>query len=131
MEEKSKPLFKKSFGASEHKWNNLHTGTNGPTLCQLCGKEHPQNDSESYTLIQVLGIQGVDQCCGKVVDILYDEWGEDFAIAFLKEFANNPLDPHFSFFFEMLKENLVKARQKVEELQKEIVAIEKTLASVK
>lgn len=100
----SKPMVSKPFGPSElgkgfgTDWNNLHWGTDGPVTCEICGTEHPERKDETYTLSQFLGRVIVEECCGAMLDLVYNESGSDFTRAFLEEFAENPTNPRFLFF---------------------------------
>lgn len=88
-------LIQGPFGPSKRMWNNRHCGTNEAD-CELCGTSHPELPGiETYTVDTFLGSQIVEECCGSVFDQLYEEIGEEFAIAFLKDFRKNPLDPKF------------------------------------
>jgi hypothetical protein len=109
----SQPIFKKSVGKSERSWNNISAGTSRGVVCQLCGKEWPDisEGKETYTLGSFLGLQFVEECCGRSVDVLYKEFGETFAMAFLNDFARDPTSRRFSFLVFCLPEVLEKAQQ--------------------
>lgn len=92
-----KPIFKKPFGPSERNWSSF--GTTRAVTCELCGTDHPELDEtgeQSHHLLDFLGRQCVEECCGRIVDMIYDEWGDEFAKAFLYEFAQNPGDKKFA-----------------------------------
>jgi len=74
----------------------------------------------SYLMNRVLGVDVVDECCGRMIDVLYDECGEDFAIAFVKEFALNPTDNRFSVFRIALRYALVDAQKRAQEVRAEV-----------
>lgn len=112
------PFFKKSVGGSERHWNNMHCGTSGGASCQLCGKEWPEG--EEVLLGRFLGLQIVEECCGKVFDIVYKELGEEIVREYLEDFSKNPLDSDFGMMLNhYLPEAVEEARKKAEEfLQK-------------
>lgn len=102
-----KRLFEKPAGESKVFWRgNNHHGTTGEILCGLCGTNHaevsPNNDEHSsFTL---LGKQGVMECCGRAVDLIYSEWGKDFMEQLLHEFMRDPLNEKFLVLKLGLKE---------------------------
>lgn len=110
-EKKQKFPFKKSMGPSKHPWNNFGIGTLRPVQCGLCGTVLPElgPDDSSYTIGIFLGVQFIEECCGAVVDRLYTEFGGEFTMAFLKEFAENPTDLRFGLLLIVLEEALAKA----------------------
>ncbi len=81
-----KSVVKKPVGPSERHWNNTHTGTS-EAICEWCGTSHPESD-RGYTLLDVLDRQVVLECCGAVVDKLYDEWGPEFTRQSLEDFGD-------------------------------------------
>ena len=87
-------LFGKSFGGSDKFTigNRMH-GTTGPITCGLCGTRHPEHDSSdwSYHTFVFMGTQGVVECCGAIIDLVFREWGREFAEKILRDFANDPL----------------------------------------
>jgi len=107
-----------SFGGSQ--WNNHHWGTDGPILCEICGTTHPERKEETYTVSIFLGHQVVEECCGEILDKIYQESGEEFAIAFLEEFAQNPTSPRFSMLLVTLEEVCRKAQEVAEETAKKL-----------
>lgn len=117
----SKPMVSKPFGPSElgkgfgTDWNNLHWGTDGPVTCEICGTEHPERKDETYTLSQFLGRVIVEECCGAMLDLVYNESGHEFFQAFLEEFAENPTDPRFLFTLDEIKSALHKVEKKLAE----------------
>jgi hypothetical protein len=113
-----KPLFKRPYGASETKHSFAPSATEGPILCELCGTEHPDRSTEnySYTWGTIFGRQYVEECCGKFVEDLYKKFGDVFAEAFLKDFAENPTAIEFGLLRDMLPDILEKARQKCEKV---------------
>lgn len=113
-----RPIFTKPAGPSERSWNNLGTGTTSAVTCELCGTNHPAvNDGDDgYTLGRFLGMQFVEECCGRTVDYLYAELGEEFCMAFLHDFAENPTDSRFGFLRFCLADILEQARQKLTEV---------------
>jgi hypothetical protein len=109
-------LFKKPFGPSERKWNILSLGTTKAVTCELCGTKWPalKEHEDGYTLFRFLGIRGVEQCCGHVLDIIYEEAGEEIAIAFSRDSAKEPDNPKFHIFRKVLSEILpLKASAKL------------------
>lgn len=121
---KTKPkrtLFARPLGDSARLWNNLHSGTDGGETCGLCGTEF--KEGESVTRGRFLGIDFVEDCCGKVFDVLYEEIGEEFAIAFLEDFAKDPGAERFYVLrrtllrvFEIAAKNLAESHGQVDSL---------------
>lgn len=105
----AKRLFKKSYGASERKWNTLGLGTTRKTQCELCGKIWPalEETDDGYSLFRFLGFRGVEQCCGKVLDDLYGDVGETFSLAYLDDFTLVPMNPKFTSLRTALKEKSI------------------------
>ena|GEM_PF-2483440 len=126
-----KPLFKKPYGGSEYLYNNRHMGTSS-ALCEVCGTQHDVGEEslESLTIDRFLGRQMVEQCCGGVLDLLYDESGEEFAIRFLKEFGQDPLDPRFLMFKTILEDVLAHIEKNAGKLQDDIRKNQTALASL-
>lgn len=110
-----RPIFKSSVGASEHHWNNMRLGTTREVVCELCGNILPELDPEddSRTLGRFLGMQFVEECCGKAIDHVYDEFGEEFTMEFLREFSENPLEPKFGLLLMCLNDIVTKARNQL------------------
>lgn len=129
--------FKKPLGESERPWNQLELCTIRGVLCELCGTEWSERDDDrSYVLGRFLGRQFVEECCGKIVDNLYLEFGNLFAMAFLEDFAENPSDPRFNFFRFVLPRILSDAHKRAEEIaretakaQEQIFGINKVISS--
>lgn len=122
-------LFKKPAGESKHRWSFLGMNRRGPVTCELCGTVWPRLDEDegSYFLFKFMGIMGVEECCGAVLDKTYEELGDTFAIEFLQAFAKDPSNMNFSFLRYSLPEILTEARKKSEEITKTIVSAEKQL----
>ena len=111
----SKPLGESEIPGGGFGWNNRHHGTDGPVKCEFCGTNHPERKDQSYTVDKVLGLQLIEECCGKAIDILYEELAEDFTDTYLEEFAKNPTDLRFCFFLDKLSKVLETAAKKVNE----------------
>jgi hypothetical protein len=126
---RKKVLFDEPLGPSkgiaalstQEPWNNMSIGTTMAVTCELCGTEHPQRHvhEDGYTLCSFLGMQVVEQCCGKVFDILYNEVREKFTLAFLQEFAARPLDPRFLTLRSTLRLTLDEASKLASEIRTE------------
>ncbi len=123
---KMSPISEKPVGASDYLWNNMNTGTLGPTICEWCGTGLPARDGD-YTTIEVLGLQVVLECCGDVVDTLYEEWGESFTTQLLKDFAKNALDPRFNLLLSSIRDALQVVKERAQEAINEIEEVEKLL----
>lgn len=61
----------------------------------------------------------VEECCGGVLDLLYEESGEEFAIRFLKEFGKDPFDPRFMMFRTVLEDMLAHIEENAGKLRDE------------
>ena len=87
------PLFMAPFGPSREGpygfsgisglWNTENHGTDGPVTCEICGTTHPENRSESYLTFRFFGRQGVEQCCGALLDEAYRQFGDRITEAYL------------------------------------------------
>src|SRR3989338_6281775 len=95
VKKKKKWFFRKPVGDSEvMQRGNLSTRTTSAITCGLCGTCHPElnHSDDGYTTFRFLGREAVMECCGKVVDVVYREWKEEFAQHYLEaEFASDPL----------------------------------------
>ncbi len=107
--QKNKPLFPRPVGAGDEenefiRVGNTATSTTRAVTCELCGTNHPERDSADggYILFTFLGLQGVMECCGKVIDVLYDEWHRLFFKATLAKFKNDPLSEEHYYFREAI-----------------------------
>ncbi len=112
---KDEVLFKAPAGPSEQPWHNTGFGTMRAVRCELCGTDWPEITSSgesSYSIGIFLGKQFVEECCGRVADILYGEFGDVFVIQFLHDFEGNPLDPKFGLFRMVLKDSLKRIQEK-------------------
>src|SRR4030042_5953033 len=110
-----KPIFKKPAGASKRMWNNLHSGTDGGAVCGLCGTEL----EEGVDLIRgrFLDFDIIEECCGRVFDIIYEQLGEEIVREYLKDFSENPTDPRFHMLLNYyLPEAIKEARERAKEL---------------
>jgi hypothetical protein len=109
-----KPIFTKPAGESKRLWNNLHSGTDGGAVCGLCGTEW----GEGVDLIRgrFLDFEIIEECCGRVFDIIYQQLGEEIVREYLKDFSENPTDPRFYPLLNYyLPEAIQKAREKAED----------------
>jgi hypothetical protein len=125
------PLFKKPFGGSKYPYNNRHMGS-CYAYCEICGTtSKADSDTETFALDNFLGLQIVEECCGGLLDLIYEEFGEEFAIRFLKEFLKDPLNPRFAIFSIVMNEGFTKMGKKVAELQKKTKENQATLSLLK
>lgn len=113
------PLFKKPFGGSE-KWCNQHMSTTRGVLCEVCGKSHLDlpDGAQGYSLNQFLGRQMIGECCGGVLDVIFDESGREIAFAYIKECAKEPTSSEFKellFFFKDILALILKSTKRLEE----------------
>lgn len=131
-EELEFPIFNAPVGSAKEYWCNEHIGTTGEVTCEACGTNYPEEPlgSDGHSLNQVLGLQVLSDCCGGMIDKLYSEWGEDFAIKFVQEFANNPLYPKFTLLRMTLKNELKKAQQSILEAESEFAQNQKNLSAL-
>jgi hypothetical protein len=126
-------MFKEPVGKSKYSWNNLCMGTIRAVVCELCGTEWPAlppNGDESYHLMSFLGLQTIEECCGKAADILYEEFGEVFARQFLYDFAENPTGPRFGVLLIVLETALKRAGEKGRETTEKTQELHQSLRSV-
>lgn len=121
-----KPLSDKPLGESklggygEGYWNNCRRGTDGPVVCDICGIEHPEDRDISYIVSRFLGREVVEDCCGRILDVVYEESGQEFAEKYLREFAENPTDSRFYTLLCTLKRILPKALEKLDEVTSQV-----------
>jgi hypothetical protein len=130
-----KPLVDKPVGPSkggEGFWNNQRYGTTHAVTCEICGTNYPERDTddESYTISTFLGMQVVEECCGAIIDRVYQESGEEFAIAFLEEFAKSPTDPRFGIFLMVLKSTISTAEKMTLEVMAEVSEMNDQLTDI-
>ncbi len=111
-------------------WNNESWGTDGPILCEICGRTHPRRTNETYIVSRFLGKQVVEECCGAILDRVYQESGEEYATAFIREFANDPANPRFYIFLSELKSALLKANKKSEEVASQTQTLKELIAPI-
>lgn len=132
-EKKQGKLFPKPVGPAEHRWCNTLAATKGPQCCEACGTLHPEqkNDEDWYVWDRFLGLELVEDCCGHAIDILYGEFGEVFATAFLEEFAKDPTSPKFGVLRRVLADCLKAAHDRSAELVQETAILGKELADLK
>lgn len=89
---KIRRMFEAPVGGSDHHWSNDHCATSRAVTCEICGTEHDELDfNTTRTLDIFLGQQLVEDCCGKIIDIIYKEYKRVFFARFLEEFKLNPL----------------------------------------
>ena len=124
-EKELKPIFKKPYGASQTKHSFGHSSTEGPILCDLCGTTHPNRSKENYSYAwgTILDRQYVEECCGKFVEDLYEQFSCSFVEAFLEDFSENPTDSRFGLFRHMLPEVMEEARKKLNEAKLAIESV--------
>lgn len=116
------PLFRKPLGPSrlgsgtygnEGVWGiPCGTGTTSAVTCELCGTNHPEiEDSDpSYSLFHFMGRQGVQQCCGAVLDEVFSIAARPFAVEYLNAAAGlPPNDPVFREFVTLIAEAAKKS----------------------
>ena len=130
MTEMKGPLLQKPAGASDRRWGT--SGTESAVSCEVCGTDWPETaDGEGYTLSHLFGLQLVEECCGKLLDNLYEGFGEPFSMAFLERFAEDPLAPGFNFLRFCLPSILQGAHQKAEVLIVELRSPEAAASALK
>lgn len=127
------PLLTGSAGESKRYWNNQRRGTTAEIVCEICGTVHPKQKlfDNGHIIDLILGLECVEDCCGAIIDRLYREWGEMFALEFLKDFAKNPVDPKFRILRMALLEALSRAAANVGKISSEVEAMTKDLYSIK
>jgi len=67
-----------------------------------------------------LGLQVVEECCGVILDRVYRESGEEFVLAFLREFAENPAASRFFVLRRVLVDKLEKAAKILDKVAAEV-----------
>ncbi len=116
-------IVQKPAGPSERKWNNQSSSSDRDVLCEVCGTN--ASEDQSSIIDRFLGLQLVEECCGRLIDRLFEEFGEEFCLAFLEEFTENPTDPRFIILKMALKEMPNKLQEKSKEIIETSEAIEK------
>lgn len=112
------------MGRSWNSWNNLGSGTTRALTCEICGTEHaelPENH-EDRIYSRFLGLQVVEECCGRIFDLVYHESAEEFVHHFLEEFADDPTNPQFSMIMEHILPDILK--KAAEKLAKSAASVE-------
>lgn len=122
MKKKKGKIFSKPAGVSERRWCNASRSTCGGALCEACGTEWEENSD--IIIDRFLGFQLIEECCGKAIDILYKEFGLEFCLAFLEDFANNPTDDRFGLLKIVLKDLPKKLRTEAQKLNQLAKVIE-------
>jgi len=128
-----KRMFYKPIGESKYHWNNLHISTTSSVVCELCGTEWPALPPygfDNYHLMRFLGLETIEECCGKAADILYGEFGEEFAQQFLYDFADDPTNSRFGCFLIALRGALTRANAKAKESSEKTQELHKLLTSI-
>lgn len=127
----NKPILTKPAGESRlgsyggGYWNNDHHGSDGPETCEICGTEHPEEgDGGAYIVSTFLGLRVVEECCGKVLDVIYSESGEEFCQRYLEEFAANPADPRYYIFRKRLSNLVAKAMENLQKAAEDLKAVQ-------
>ena len=121
-------LMGKGFGDCD--WNNQSLGTDGPVTCEICGTDFPERLDQSYTISRFLGKQVIEECCGVVLDQVYHESGEQFTVAFLKEFAQDPTNPRFHMMIVYLKDALKNALESTVKTASNIAIAQENLEKI-
>ena len=117
-------LFAVPFGESEKfpMGNRMHS-TQEAIQCGLCGTKHSKHpaDDWSYHTFTFLGRQGVVECCGGIVDVVFGEWGSEFTERKLEEFTENPYRAIFYTLRSSIKDAVsawsIKARKQLGEVR--------------
>jgi hypothetical protein len=130
MNEKNRvkaPLLKKPAGPSELNeklgkyWSVMHIGTERSVICEICGTVHPKGNT--YTITSFLGFQLVKECCGALIDQIYEEFCEEFSTTFLAAFSEDPTSDKYNLFLYALKEALRDAKKKMAKTSEVIAEI--------
>jgi len=122
-------LFTQPAGPSKRRWNNVHWASDGDILCEACGTPAPK-DAKSSIVDRIFGFQLVEECCGKTIDVLYEELGEEFCQAFLEDFAKDPTNPQFSILKMILKDLPKKLRVKAKKTNESADSVEQITSEI-
>jgi len=108
-----KPLFEKPVGPGKKHWGCI--GTTSEVVCEICGTVHEElpEDACSYAIFNFLGYQVVGECCGALLDKIFEEIGDDCCTFFIEDFAEDPMDPRFLMLRFILPDCLNKALQNI------------------
>lgn len=117
--------LKKSAGAGERDLELYQTISDDGVTCEACGTDYSVRCTWGY----FMGKQIVKECCGKLLDKIYLEIGEALAIAFLEDFARNPLNGKFGVFLITLNKALNTAKEKSQFSAEELDKLSKALNS--
>lgn len=65
--------------------------TTDDSICEFCGTLNTIEESQSgyLSISKVLGLVIVEQCCGTILDQLYEELSQEFTIELLSNFVMN------------------------------------------
>jgi hypothetical protein len=111
-----RPMFTKPLGPSEYQgWADQYSEED--IVCELCGTEHKVDPDMDIAWFRVMGRVGVVLCCGALFDDFYEGFGRNAISLYMKEVAENPLDPEFSGFVYRMKDVLKKIQSRTAELQ--------------
>ncbi len=108
-----KPLFKHPIGASKQYPPDLDMSSeHAPQVitCEICGSKYLKNENDSNNsdyYFHFLGYRGILQCCGKLIDILYQQWSMEFFQKTLTDFQKDPLSCD-NYVTRMLLEDVIK-----------------------
>ncbi|MDP3785131.1 MAG: hypothetical protein Q8R12_03600 [bacterium] len=117
-------LFALPFGESaKFPMGNRAHCTQEAIQCGLCGTKHPKHhvDDWSYHTFTFLGRQGVVECCGRIADVIFGQWGSKFTERRLEEFTKNPLCTDFHILRGSIKDVVsawsIEAQKQLGEVQ--------------
>ncbi len=73
-------MVKTPAGPAEFDWCTTSTRTREQVVCHVCGTVHPEltDRDKRYSLSTLFGMPLVDECCGRILDMLYTDLGEAF-----------------------------------------------------
>lgn len=123
-------MISKPMGQTQHgySWCNAQTGTTRAVTCEICGTAFLERaHGDDLHLANFLGRQVVLECCGKIIDLAYDEMGESFATEFLDDYANDPTNIRFGTFRYAISGCVQKAKEVIVKALRDIKTIEKNL----
>jgi hypothetical protein len=118
-------LFDKPFGKSSHGdafWASRYNDcieSPGPVICDMCGTQHQESGDKNYIIcVFTLGSMRwkiVRDCCGGVIDSVYECFAEKFFTEYINEIVQNPSDPRFPLLISVIEKALSKASLKANE----------------
>lgn len=105
-----------SLGATELPAFAMQTSSK-ELLCEICGTIHSEKspDDVPHGFIEILGKQVVLECCGAILDNLFQQFGSTFTEIYFQKFSENPTGKRFRSLAYILGDRFQEIKEKLEE----------------